>query len=367
MATGLAPAHARAEALPARPIRLLIVDDSAVARAVFTRIVGTRPEFEIAACVSGADAALAFLRRERVDIILLDIEMPGLDGLTAMPSLIEASHGARVLIVSSSAEEGAVATIRALTLGAADTLAKPGSSAFGGRFADTLTEKLKRLGHAPEPASGAIGRLAAPAWPEPALRPRSEGRVACVAIGASTGGLHALSEMLRALPADFAAPILITQHLPASFMSFFAAQIEEMAGRRTHVARPGMPLVRGQILVAPGEGHLGVETTSGLPRVRITDERVESGCLPSVDPMLAAVAESFGSGAIGVVLSGMGRDGLRGAERLASAGADVIVQTRESSVVWGMPGAVAGAGLASAILPPAQIASLVAGRDRGAM
>lgn len=347
-----------------RPIRLLIVDDSAVARAVFARIVGTRPEFEIAACVSGADAALAFLRSAQVDIILLDIEMPGLDGLTALPSLIEASRGARVLIVSSSAEEGAVATIRALTLGAADTLAKPGSSAFGGQFASVLTEKLRRLGHARELAPGERAQPRPHA--ELTLRPLAEGRVGCVAIGASTGGLHALSDLLRALPADFGAPILITQHLPASFMGFFAAQIAEMARRRTQVAREGMKLMRGQILVAPGEGHLGIDMVAGAPRVRITDERVESGCMPSVDPMLASVAAVFGVGAVGVVLSGMGRDGLRGAGHLAAAGADVVVQTRETSVVWGMPGAVACAGLASAVLPPAQIASLIAGRDRGA-
>lgn len=364
MSIRAAPSSQRPETRLARPIRLLIVDDSAVARAVFTRMVGTRPEFEIAACVSSADAALAFLRNARVDIILLDIEMPGMDGLTALPSLLEASHGARVLIVSSSAEEGAVATIRALTLGAADTLAKPGSAAFGGRFAAILAEKLIRLGHAQDAAPAE--REKPGALPPLSLRPAAEGRVACVAIGASTGGLHALSDFLRALPPGFGAPILITQHLPPSFMSFFAAQIEEMAGRRTDVARDGMRLMRGQILVAPGDGHLGVELVGGTPRVRITDERVESGCMPSVDPMLAAVAETFGTGAVGVVLSGMGRDGLRGAERLAGLGGDVIVQTRETSVVWGMPGAVACAGLASAILPPGQMADLIARRDRGA-
>jgi two-component system, chemotaxis family, protein-glutamate methylesterase/glutaminase len=364
MSIRAAPSSHRPETRLARPIRLLIVDDSAVARAVFTRMVGTRPEFEIAACVSSADAALAFLRNARVDIILLDIEMPGMDGLTALPSLLEASHGARVLIVSSSAEEGAVATIRALTLGAADTLAKPGSAAFGGRFAAILAEKLIRLGHAQDAAPAE--REKPVALPPLSLRPAAEGRVACVAIGASTGGLHALSDFLRTLPPGFGAPILITQHLPPSFMSFFAAQIEEMAGRRTDVARDGMRLMRGQIFVALGDGHLGVELVGGTPRVRITDERVESGCMPSVDPMLAAVAETFGTGAVGVVLSGMGRDGLRGAERLAGLGGDVIVQTRETSVVWGMPGAVACAGLASAILPPGQMADLIARRDRGA-
>jgi two-component system chemotaxis response regulator CheB len=353
---------ARREAALERPIRLLIVDDSAVARAVFARMVGDRPEFEIAATVPGADAALAVLAQTRVDIIILDIEMPGQDGLTALPGLLAASRGARVLIVSSSAEQGAAATVQALTLGAADTLAKPGASAFGGSFAETLADKLIRIGHAPSgESSSARAREPLPPF---RLRGVGEHRVGCVAIGASTGGLHALSDLLRGLPPGFAPPILITQHLPPAFMSIFAAQVQDMAGRPTTVARPGMALARGRILVAPGEGHLSVELAGGMPRVRITQERVESGCLPSVDPMLASVAEVFGTGAVGVVLSGMGRDGLRGAERLAAAGADIFVQDRESSVVWGMPGAVATANQASAILPPFQIADMIARRDR---
>lgn len=353
--------NARRAAAAIRPIRLLIVDDSAVARAVFARMVGDRPEFEIAATVASADAALSFLRRHRIDIVVLDIEMPGKSGLSAMPALLEAGRGARVLIVSSSAEQGAAASIQAMTLGAADTLAKPGAGAFGGRFAEVLAEKLVRIGHAPAATDSGPAHEPMPNVP---LRTMSDNRVACVAVGASTGGLHALSDLLRGLPASFAAPILITQHLPPSFMNIFAMQVQEMSGRPTAVARPGTALARGRILVAPGEGHLCVESFGGAPRVRITTERVESGCLPSVDPMFASVAETFGNGALGIVLSGMGRDGLRGAERLAGIGADVFVQDRESSVVWGMPGVVATAGLASAMLPPFQIADLLARRDR---
>jgi two-component system chemotaxis response regulator CheB len=345
-----------------KPIRLLIVDDSAVARAVFTRMVGERPEFELAATVASAKAALAFLGRNRVDIIILDIEMPGQDGLSAMPALLAASRGARVLIVSSSAEQGAAASIQAMTLGAADTLAKPGSGAFGGRFAEVLAEKLVRIGHAPD-AEQSGSRTPEP-MPQVRLRGMGDGRISCVAIGASTGGLHALSDLLRALPPSFGAPILITQHLPSSFMGIFAGQVQEMSGRPTSVARAGSQLARGRILIAPGEGHLSVEMMGGMPRARITAERVESGCLPSVDPMLASVAEVFGASAVGIVLSGMGRDGLRGAERLAHAGGDIFVQDRESSVVWGMPGSVAQAGLATAMLPPFQIADLLARRER---
>ncbi|HYZ48223.1 MAG TPA: chemotaxis-specific protein-glutamate methyltransferase CheB [Sphingomonas sp.] len=353
---------AKRTAAAAKPIRLLIVDDSAVARAVFSRMVGERPEFQIAATVASAEAALAFLAVDRVDIIILDIEMPGQDGLSAMPALIEASRGARVLIVSSSAEQGAAASIRAMTLGAADTLAKPGIGSFNGRFAEILSERLVRIGHARETTAHRERMGKAP--PPILLRTMNQSRVACVAIGASTGGLHALSDLLRGLPASFAPPILITQHLPPSFMTIFAAQIRDMSGRPTSVARPGMALARGKILVAPGDGHLTIEVANGLPRVRITNERAESGCLPSVDPMLASAAEVFGTGAVGVVLSGMGRDGVRGAERMAALGGDIFVQDRESSVVWGMPGTVAQAALASAMLPPFQIADLLARRDK---
>ncbi len=349
-----------------RPIRLLIVDDSAVARAVFSRMIAARPEFEIVATVSSADAALAYLSGAWVDIILLDIEMPGMDGLTALPAVLAASNGARVLIVSSSAEEGAVATMRALTLGAADTLAKPGAGSFGGRFAEVLAERLIRIGHAKPPARTGHGLTDGVAEVPLAMRPLSRGPIACVAIGASTGGLHALSDLLRALPADFDAPILITQHLPPVFMSFFAAQIEEIAGRPAAVAAEGRRLRRGEILVAPGEGHLGVRLTSGRAAAHIVDGAADSGCMPSVDPMFESVAAAYGPAAVGIVLSGMGRDGVIGGRALADAGADLLVQNRDTAVVWGMPGAAAGAGLACAILPPAQIADTLARRARAA-
>lgn len=341
----------------------MIVDDSAVARAVLARMIAARPDFEIAATLSSADAALAFLSRRNVDIILLDIEMPGMDGLTALPALLAASEGARVLIVSSACDEGAAATMQALTLGAADTLAKPTASAFGGHFAEALFEKLARIGHARSapypPAPG--GNMAA--MPPAVLRPLASGPVECLAIGASTGGLHALSNLLRALPRSFDAPILITQHLPPVFMPFFASQICGVSGRPTKVAQNGVLLERGHILVAPGEGHLCCKSVRGRVVATIVSDPVDNGCMPSVDPMLASVSDVFGATAIGIILSGMGRDGVLGAAVLARAGGDLLVQDRESSVVWGMPGAIVSAGLASVVLPPDQLAELILQRQ----
>lgn len=349
-----------------RKIRLMIVDDSAVARAVLARMISTNPAFQIVDQVAGAQEALDSLARQTVDVILLDIEMPGRNGIAALPELIEKSRGARILIVSALAEEGAAATVEALTLGAADTLAKPGRNAFGGRFAEILCERLLRLGNADNAAAACHPRAPQPLEAlVPVSEPRADlGPLECVAIGTSTGGLHAITEFFRALPSDFDVPILITQHLPEVFMPFFAQQLQSSTGRRTIVARDGMAIGRGTLHIAPGNAHLCVERHRDRVVVRLSRQRVESRCLPSVDPMFASIAEVYGQAAAGVVLSGMGRDGCIGAERLAAIGAELLVQNIDSSVVWGMPGSVAKAGIATAVLPPAAIAGHLA-RRRG--
>lgn len=344
-----------ARGLPGAPVRVLIVDDSVVARSVLGRMIEGTQRFVVAGAVSDASAALSFLNNHEVEIILLDIEMPGISGLTALPDIIAAGKGAKVLIVSSSADDGAAATVQALALGAADTLVKPGVGAFGGRFAEVLEERLSRLLDAPE-------LLAAPAHNFP--RPAACDDFDVVAIGASTGGIHALSQLLRAIPPAFQVPILVTQHLPDSFMSYFAAQIAVLGSRPCEVATDCMRIRPGRIIVAPGHAHMRVVRMSEGAAIRLSDEKAVSGCTPSVDPMFESVAEVFGARALGIVLSGMGRDGAEGARHLIDVGARVVVQDRASSVVWGMPGAVANAGRASAVLPPDEIGRLVASRRR---
>lgn len=337
--------------------RILIVDDSAVARAVIGKCVEANPRFCVAGAVADAHAALAFLVANRVDIILLDIEMPGIDGLTALPDLLLAGQGARVIVVSSTCAEGAAGTIHALSLGAADTLVKPGVGGLLGKFGDILDEKLSRLLDGEDHPS----MLPAPA---PALAPAGEFDL--VAIGASTGGIHALSQLLRAIPASFRVPVLITQHLPPSFMPYFAAQVSVLAGRPCDVASERMTIQPGRIIIAPGEAHLRCVRTGDQLSVKLTTEKSASGCMPSVDPMFETVAEACGSRALGIVLSGMGRDGLIGAQQLVDAGAAVVAQDRASSVVWGMPGVVAKAGIAQAVLSPEDIGKLVASQRRPA-
>ncbi len=339
-----------------RPSRVLIVDDSVVARAVIGKMIEQDHRFLVAGAVADAQGAMAFLRQQRVDIILLDIEMPGIDGLTALPDVLAAGQGARVLIVSSSCAEGAAATIQALTLGAADTLVKPGIGNLVGKFGDALIEKLTRLVDGSDATSAPEAGRSAPI----ALADDFD----IVAIGASTGGIHALSQLLRAIPASCQLPILITQHLPASFMPYFAAQIAVLAGRPCVVATDYLRVQRGRVIIAPGEAHLRCASAGDGAVIRLATDRAPSGCMPSVDPMFESVADVYGARALAIVLSGMGRDGTIGAQRIAAAGGSVIVQDKASSVVWGMPGSVAEAGNASAVLPPYEIGRLIATQRR---
>jgi two-component system chemotaxis response regulator CheB len=337
------------------PIRLLIVDDSSVARAVLTRIVAGQAGLEVAATAGNVDEALALLATINVDIILLDIEMPGGSGLERMPEVLRAGRGARVLIVSSLAEAGAEATVRALALGAADTMPKPTSGMFNGRFAEELDERLRRLGRV-----GSIDRSVSPAGAgELRLREVQDWQPACIAIGASTGGIHAIHEFIAQLPPRLGVPIFVTQHLPPLFMPYFARQLEQASGRVARVADAGDPVVDDQIHVAPGTAHLRLVRRSGKIRVKLDEEPAPSGCRPSVDPMLESVAEVYGRNGVAVVLSGMGRDGLIGSSALVDAGGVVLAQDPATSAIWGMPRAVAEAGLATAVLPPATLARRV--------
>ncbi|MFM9829564.1 MAG: chemotaxis-specific protein-glutamate methyltransferase CheB [Sphingomonas sp.] len=352
----MAISNTKKSASPDGCARVLIVDDSAVARAVIGRMVDAANGFAVAAAVADVHAALAYLKGERVDIVLLDIEMPGIDGLTALPELLAAGQGAKVLVVSSSCAEGAAATIQALTLGAADTLVKPGVGNFVGRFADVLTDKLTRLADHDQRQAVAV---------MPAVVPRLVGNdFDVVAIGASTGGIHALGKLLRGIPASFQLPILVTQHLPATFMPYFAAQLAVLGGRPAVVAEDHMRLLRGRIYIAPGDAHMRCARFSDGVSLRLSTEKAESGCMPSVDPMLETVAEVFGARALAIVLSGMGRDGAAGAKIVAAAGGVVAAQDRATSVVWGMPGAVVNGGYAHVVIPPDEIGHLIAAQRR---
>lgn len=338
----------------------MIVDDSMVARAVLSRMVESDDAFDIVAVAGTAEDAIEALHEVQVDVILLDLEMPGAGGLKMLPRILTAGAGARVMIVSSLAEEGAEETVAALALGAADTLPKPGTGRFNGRFSEILLKKLKALGEADVPQAASASRSSMPGLV--ALRGMPSDPLEMLAIGASTGGIHALGTLLSKLPKSIGAPILVTQHLPAPFMSVFARQLGATAQRQAVVAEDGMSLLPDRIHIAPGDAHLTIDGFSGPPVVRLTRGPSKSGCLPSVDPMLASVGALYGRSALGVVLTGMGRDGVEGAARLVACGGAVLAQDEESSAVWGMPRAVLEAGLACALLPPDKLARRIASR-----
>lgn len=330
--------------------RVLIVDDSAVARAALARIVSDSGRYSLIATCASAAQATALLRQTAVDLILLDIDMPRISGLAALPELLRDADGAKVLIVSGSARDGAADALEALALGAADTLVKPAAGTIGARFGDVLLAKLDELSSSDARTTAAARAVPAPAFP-----------FDVVAIGASTGGIHALSAVLRQVPASMQRPIVVTQHLPGSFSTFFAAQLASVSGRPCDVAEDRMRLQPGRIAIAPGDAHVvAVSLGDGTAALRLSREPTTTGNLPAVDPMLSTLATVYRRRLLAVVLSGMGRDGLEGARQVRAAGGTVVVQDQHSSVVWGMPGAVAEAGLAHAIMTPAQIAGFIA-------
>ena len=351
--------HALSEAPERRPVRVMVVDDSLTARNVISRLFEDDADISIVAQASNAEKALEILGTTSVDLILLDLEMPGIGGLAALPRIVEAAGDARILVVSALTKAGAEATVRALSLGATDTFPKPDSRLLHGGFQEELKAKIRSIGRrrfwsgAKDLNAGAL------------VARRDGGRskpFEAIAIGGSTGGIHALCRLLKQLPADCRLPIFVTQHLPAEFMDVFSKQLAEASGRRTCLAKSGQAVEEGSIMVAPADAHLVVRKVSGRLFVDLKNERAANGCLPSVDPMLGSLADATRGAVIGVVLSGMGRDGEVGAGRIVDAGGMVLAQDEESSAVWGMPRAVVEKGLATAALSPERIADYIASR-----
>ena len=354
----------RREAPPGRnragPIRVLIVDDSLTARTVLSRLIDAEADMEVVAKATTAEMALARLREHVVDVILLDLEMPGMGGLEALPQILKAANGGQVLVVSSLTEDGAEATLAALSMGAADTMLKPRPGQFDDAYRARLTAHVRALGRTMRPGDAAPD--AAPVQKSPASPRRASPKDPKVlAIGASTGGIHALCLLLRALPRQLDIPVLVTQHLPGSFMSVLARQLELAASREAVVAQEGTVIAPGRIYVAPGEGHMLLHRSGARTSVRIAAFPTSSGCTPAVDPMLESLAQAVDGQALAVILSGMGRDGAEGAARLVERGGTVFAQDRATSAVWGMPRGVVDAGLASAVLPPEALAEEIVG------
>ncbi|WP_176591693.1 chemotaxis protein CheB [Sphingobium sp. EM0848] len=341
-----------------RAVRTLIVDDSVVVRTVIERILNMDAGFSVIHKTNSAEHALGYLSENAVDLVLLDIELPGQSGLMALPAILRTSPDAKVVILSGNCEEGSAAAVEALALGASDILAKPGSGSFGEHFPQALIERLSRLfsGEAPPVVVRPVARVEAGQAEQP---------LACLGIGASTGGIHALGQLFAGLTAPLGVPILLTQHLPASFTYYFAQQLGRMTSLKVKVAEQGESLASDIVYVAPGDANLQLRRAlHGRVSVLLNPQRTPAGNLPGVDPMFSSMAQAYGAGAAGVVLTGMGRDGTAGARDIVAAGGWIVAQDAASSVVWGMPGSIAGEGLNCALLEPHAIMDFVARRGK---
>lgn len=374
-ATGIARASGSQGGRAAAPYRLMVVDDSAVIRGLLTRSLEADPEVEVLASASNGEMALNALARHDIEIVILDIEMPVMDGLTALPKLLAAKAGLKVIIASTLTRRGADISMKALAAGAADYLTKPGASALtsADQFKRELLEKVKALGQARRRAAGLaaphpVARDAAEPVFEPAhepqrrviaLRPGARELPEVLAIGSSTGGPQALFRVMGALRGVVKQPIFITQHMPATFTTILAEHIARASGYPAAEGVDGEPVRGGRIYVAPGDFHMTVQVERGEKLVRLLKTPPENFCRPSVDPMLRSLASLYGGRVLTLILTGMGHDGLGGGRAVVDAGGTVIAQDETSSVVWGMPGAVAMAGLCSAVLPLDEIGPFI--------
>jgi two-component system chemotaxis response regulator CheB len=357
------------------PYRVMVVDDSAVIRGLLTKTLETDPEIKVVSTVGNGQAAIDAVKRNDIDVIVLDIEMPVMDGLTALPKILEAKPGVQVIMASTLTLKGASVSLKALSLGAADYLPKPTTTtgiSTADDFKRGLVEKAKSWGLVARrkrglpPGSAAAPGTNAPPAPKKlypgavTLRTNAlPSKVDCLAIGSSTGGPQALFAVFRALGRVERMPVFVTQHMPATFTTILAEHLAQASGMPAAEAKDGEPVTAGRIYVAPGDFHMTVEGTAANLTVRLNKNPPENFCRPAVDPMLRSIAKAYGNRTLFVMLTGMGQDGLKGARELINVGSTVIAQDEASSVVWGMPGAVASNGLCTAVLPLNEIGGYV--------
>jgi two-component system chemotaxis response regulator CheB len=351
-----------------RPIRVLVCDDSLTIRTVLTTTLGADADLEIAGTAINGQACLDALAADLPDLVVLDVEMPVMDGISALREIRRRHAKLPVVMFSSLTERGAQATVDALLAGANDYVAKPAGlnpAEVGARIRDDLVGRIKALVPRLRPAAPeALPRGSTPTPPAPIVaRPRPAGMrapIRGVVIAVSTGGPAALAEMLPACVAGAGVPILIVQHMPAFFTAQLADRLGKICAVPVREATDGMLVTPGTVLLAPGGRHMELAGDPRMPRIRLGDGPPENSCRPSADVLFRSAARLWAAGTLGVVLTGMGRDGLAGSRAIVEAGGGIIAQDEFSSVVWGMPGEVVRAGLADAVLPVAQIGVEVA-------
>ena len=368
-------------------IRVMVVDDAVVVRGLVSRWIEEEPGLELAASLRNGKEAVDQLERANPDVVILDVEMPVLDGLAALPLLLEKKRNLIVIMASTLTRRNAEVSLKALSLGAADYIPKPETNrgvTTSPTFRHELIEKIRLLGGrrkrkeeprfrvqaAPTPSVPGV----APAAPAPRfraapplvpsvdgagieLRPFSTTPPRVLLIGSSTGGPQALIAVLsHIMPVVDRVPVLITQHMPPTFTTILAEHIARASGKPAREAVHGEAVLAGNIYVAPGGHHMQVVRQNGAPFIALDDGPLVNFCKPAVDPLFFSASKIWGPAITAVILTGMGSDGSRGGAEIVKCGGSVIAQDEASSVVWGMPGAAAHAGICSAILPIDQIA-----------
>jgi two-component system chemotaxis response regulator CheB len=341
------------------PIRVMIVDDSAVYRGVMRQALAKDSGIEIVASATNGQTALDEIGNREVDVVLLDLEMPVMDGLTAIPKIHARRPKARIVVASAFTAQGSERAVQALTSGASDCVQKP--STLGGglsldEYGKQLLSKVRQF--APLDKVRAVERQL-PQTTRPVAQPFHESTPDILVIGSSTGGPNALAAFFKQLPKGFPFPIVLVQHMPPGFTRMLAQRIEADCGIPCTEVTDESPLAPGRIYLAPGDHHLIVSGSAGAPTLKLNQDPPENFCRPAVDPLFRSAAKVFGKGVLAIVLTGMGDDGARGATEVVQAGGRVMVQDEATSVVWGMPGAVVRAGAAQLVLPLGELAQKV--------
>ena len=344
----------RSDLIAKEPIRMLVVDDSVVFRKLVRMAFEDDREFELVGFAPNGMAALRLVGEVRPQVVTLDIEMPGMDGLQTLDRLKADHPDIKVVMFSSLTAHGARKTLEALSRGADDYVPKPVG-------AGSLIESMKSLQQELGPKVKQLLQRQQPDLPAPVTESSNNrtSNVDIVAIGVSTGGPNALADIIPQLPGNFPCPIVITQHMPEVFTKLLAERLDAESKLSVEEAEEGSVVEPGKVLIAPGGRHLRFRREGTLIVVGLDDSPDENSCKPAVDVMFRSVRDVWGSRALAVMLTGMGQDGLLGVEALKKVGASVLAQDRETSVVWGMPGQIVSAGLADQVIPLYRIANAI--------
>ena len=340
-------------------IGVLLVDDSAVIRSALSKIIEAESDLKVVGSASNGESAIVAAKLYKPDIIILDIEMPVMDGLTALPELLKISPNSKVIMFSALTEKGGTATLKAFSLGAVECIVKPTAQEGvgpGSEFQKNIVQVIRSLAET-KPVPTTPIATAQKTTDDDGITLYDDtlsykSKPTLLAIGSSTGGPNALFEVMQNFK-DFDIPIILTQHMPATFTRILAQHIEKKTGMPACEGEDGMVLEAGKVYVAPGDYHMEFEREDALSetKIKINQNPPVNFCRPAVDPMFQSALKIYGNRMLGVILTGMGNDGEVGGGDLVKAGGRLIAQDEETSVVWGMPGAVAKAGICSAVLP----------------